>query len=272
MASVNTSGTIPPSSTSATSSGGPWPHGLSQGGLHDVAGGSFGDGFLGGFFGSVGSSLMSSPGFGNTFDTRSSRLFAAVVIGGTASELGGGKFGNGALSAAFVAMFNHQNQKNRNALGRSKNKSNQRKVGEIHITGHKVGKIGPMHTAIEYTDSTGTRWISAGPEDEKLVAGVGTLTNSVRETDAPSENIVLGVVKPPNNMTNDQYFKELVKATGNYGNNVDYDVFPGIMKSYNSNSFIGGIIEFTGGTSSIDISNFIGGNNPVPASYFTPKP
>ncbi len=64
-------------------------HGLSQGGLHEVAGGGFGDGFLGGFFGSVGSSLMSSPGFGNTFDTRSSRLFAAVVIGGTASELGG---------------------------------------------------------------------------------------------------------------------------------------------------------------------------------------
>ena len=71
-----------------------------------MAGGDFGDGFLG----SVGSSLMSSPGFGNTFNTRHSRLFASVVVGGTASELGGGKFGNGALSAAFVEMFNHQSQ------------------------------------------------------------------------------------------------------------------------------------------------------------------
>ena len=88
-------------------------HGLSQGGLHDIAGGSYEDGFLGGFFGSVGSSITNSPGFGNTFNTRSSRLFAAVAIGGTASELGGGKFGNGALSAAFVEMFNHETNENR---------------------------------------------------------------------------------------------------------------------------------------------------------------
>ena len=88
-------------------------HGLSQGGLHDIAGGSYEDGFLGGFFGSVGSSITNSPGFGNTFDTRSSRLFAAVVIGGTASDLGGGKFGNGALSAAFVEMFGNFSLPNR---------------------------------------------------------------------------------------------------------------------------------------------------------------
>ena len=112
--------------------------------------------------------------------------------------------------------------------------------------------------------------LSAGPEDGKLVAGVGTPKNGVRATDAPSKNKVLGKIKPPSNMTNDQYFKELVIATGNYGNNIDYDLFPGIMNSYNSNGFIRGIIEFTGGTPSADLNNFVGGNDPVPTSCFTP--
>jgi hypothetical protein len=34
-------------------------------------------------------------------------MTAAAVVGGTASALGGGKFANGAWSAAFVSRFNH---------------------------------------------------------------------------------------------------------------------------------------------------------------------
>ncbi|MCH9814194.1 MAG: hypothetical protein K0U47_09675 [Epsilonproteobacteria bacterium] len=36
------------------------------------------------------------------------RTTIAGVVGGTASELGGGKFANGAVSGAFTHMFNHE--------------------------------------------------------------------------------------------------------------------------------------------------------------------
>ena len=35
-----------------------------------------------------------------------SGLGIAAIVGGTASKIGGGKFSNGAISAAFVHMFN----------------------------------------------------------------------------------------------------------------------------------------------------------------------
>jgi hypothetical protein len=39
------------------------------------------------------------------------RTFAAAVAGGTASVLGGGKFANGAVSAAFSHLFNNETEK-----------------------------------------------------------------------------------------------------------------------------------------------------------------
>ena len=53
-----------------------------------------------------------------------------------------------------------------------------------------------------------------------------------------------------------------------YQNNVDYDLFPGIMDSYNSNSYVSGLIKATGGTPSIDMSQFYGGGKPLPAKHF----
>ncbi len=50
---------------------------------------------------------METAKFGAVFDSNVSRIFAASVVGGTASQLGGGKFANGALSAAFVSMFSN---------------------------------------------------------------------------------------------------------------------------------------------------------------------
>jgi hypothetical protein len=47
-------------------------------------------------------------------------MAASAIIGGTASELGGGKFGNGAVSAAFVMLYNdlsHPTQASSNGKG-----------------------------------------------------------------------------------------------------------------------------------------------------------
>ena len=87
-------------------------HGLVGGTGSRIAGGSFRQGFL-----SAGFTQFAAPGIdgilpGNTdFTTAASRTAAAAVVGGTASELGGGKFANGAVTGAFSRLFNDELQR-----------------------------------------------------------------------------------------------------------------------------------------------------------------
>jgi RHS repeat-associated protein len=74
--------------------------GLVGGAGSALAGGRFKDGFLGAFSSSLAGSsikLSSRPWV---------RGLQMTVVGGTASLVGGRKFGNGALTAAFTALFN----------------------------------------------------------------------------------------------------------------------------------------------------------------------
>ncbi|WP_276611279.1 RHS repeat-associated core domain-containing protein [Thioalkalivibrio sp. XN8] len=85
-------------------------HGITQGAISAAGGGRFGDGALGAFAGSYFSFIpeaVAGPyGSGGEW-AKIGRMTAAAVVGGTASALGGGKFANGAWSAAFVSRFNH---------------------------------------------------------------------------------------------------------------------------------------------------------------------
>jgi len=79
-------------------------HGLSRGIISVARGGTFKSGFASGFtssFLSPGNTLGGNNGGGFTL-----RTSIASIVGGTASKLGGGKFSNGAVSGAFVHMFN----------------------------------------------------------------------------------------------------------------------------------------------------------------------
>lgn len=78
-------------------------HGVTQGAVMEIGGGDFGEGFLGAFAGSVG-----GPAVG-AIESSVVQTIVAAVIGGTAAELGGGSFANGAASAAFVHVFNELN-------------------------------------------------------------------------------------------------------------------------------------------------------------------
>jgi hypothetical protein len=121
---------------------------------------------------------------------------------------------------------------------------------------------------------------------DRLVVGVGNLANGVRPTDAPSRNIALGRVIPPAGLSADEYFNRLKAAVAYYQSIaagtqpmtgqgadsappvVDYDLIPGIGNGYNSNSFLHGLLDATGGTTTIDMNDFIGGEKPLPAFYF----
>lgn len=72
------------------------------GGAREVAlGGKFEHGFP-----AAGVAKLTSPLIdhipGDTFEARAVRVFAAATVGGTASSVGGGKFANGAATAAFM--------------------------------------------------------------------------------------------------------------------------------------------------------------------------
>ncbi len=79
-------------------------HGVAGGGIELIEGGKFGHGFVASAFmetfsPSIGDIDPSSPGINGY------RTLAAVVIGGTASRLGGGSFSNGAITNSFSQMY-----------------------------------------------------------------------------------------------------------------------------------------------------------------------
>jgi RHS repeat-associated protein len=85
-------------------------HGISQGTISAAAGGDFKSGFLGAFIGhAAGAGAISKiqGGGAKIF----ARTMIAAVAGGVAAKLGGGKFANGAVSAAFSHLFNSESEK-----------------------------------------------------------------------------------------------------------------------------------------------------------------
>ena len=87
------------------------------GALSAAGGGKFQEGFLGAFAGGyLGDKLGTyggATGTGGASDLIK-RAIRDAVIGGTASQLGGGKFKNGAVTAAFARLFNDEVHKERN--------------------------------------------------------------------------------------------------------------------------------------------------------------
>ena len=77
-------------------------HTFSEGWLEGIQGGNMFHGFMMGATSCSGGTAINSAKFlGNT-----GMIAANAVLGGTVSEIGGGKFANGAITAAFSMMFN----------------------------------------------------------------------------------------------------------------------------------------------------------------------
>jgi len=76
-------------------------HGLSSGGFAELSGGDFGSGFLSGFVGSLGNGYIEAH-----MDIGPGAFVASAIVGGTASELGGGKFANGAITSVMIFAVN----------------------------------------------------------------------------------------------------------------------------------------------------------------------
>jgi|GEM_PF-722876 len=82
-------------------------HGVAQGALSAATGGDFKDGFISGFAGAISGSIVGQIDIDGTPGI-AIRTVIAAAIGGTAAELTGGSFVNGAITAAFVHLFNSE--------------------------------------------------------------------------------------------------------------------------------------------------------------------
>jgi len=76
-------------------------HGVTSGGFSELAGGDFGSGFVSGFVGSLGARGIASQ----TGLNRTQGAILSALVGGTAADLGGGSFANGAATAAVLYLL-----------------------------------------------------------------------------------------------------------------------------------------------------------------------
>ena len=85
-------------------------HGIVGGAANAAMGGKFQDGFISGAVSAAASDLGAFDCIqGKDFLAVAGRTAMAGIVGGTASALGGGKFANGAFTAAFQHLLNHEN-------------------------------------------------------------------------------------------------------------------------------------------------------------------
>jgi len=77
-----------------------YAHGITQGALTAAQGGKFQHGFFAAAFSAGAETYTGEIKF------KAGKVLASSVVGGTASVLGGGKFANGAITGAYVMLFN----------------------------------------------------------------------------------------------------------------------------------------------------------------------
>jgi RHS repeat-associated protein len=84
-------------------------HALLGGAVSEIQGGDFESGALvGAINGGFGPAIDKIGGGAMDFEHVAERVAVAAVLGGTAAELGGGKFANGAVTAAFLRLYNEE--------------------------------------------------------------------------------------------------------------------------------------------------------------------
>ena len=142
-------------------------------------------------------------------------------------------------------------------------KAKYRRGPSLYVTAHRVQGTA-RHLAIEYVPEAGdTKTLSAGLDAGLLVS----------EPDHPSDNAsgnnyTVPVIVPPKGITVEAYFDLLQAADKNYCDCIDYNLFPALGDSYNSNSYVRGILEATGGSTTVDFYDYYGGTKPLPERYF----
>jgi len=156
-------------------------HGLTRAAISKAQGGRWSAGFWSGFAGSA------LGGLSNYAKSFGGKMAISAIVGGTASRLGGGKFANGAVSAAFVHMYNamghsgqSKNQIKKYTLGIHSNVTSQADFTAGHswisLTNNDTGEI---HTYGLWADEAGFASNGSGSVmlDMELIRGYSFESN-----------------------------------------------------------------------------------------------
>ena len=87
---------------------------------------------------------------------------------------------------------------------------------------------------------------------------------------APTDVEAVCQIAPPQGMTATAYFDVIVAADNSYCDCIDYELFPGLGDSYNSNSYVIGILSSTGGTARLNFTELYGGTRSVSTEELRP--
>jgi hypothetical protein len=140
-----------------------------------------------------------------------------------------------------------------------------RRANTVYVTGRRiVGWLPFMHTALEYNRST----VSAYDSDSRTL-GNGVLVSEKNWVgDLPHLMMTLGTAARTST-TPSAYWSVILAADTRYRDNLPYSPTPRAGQGrYNSNGYVHGILRATGGSASVDMNRFTGGNVPVPSSAF----
>ncbi|WP_317163308.1 RHS repeat-associated core domain-containing protein [Labilibaculum euxinus] len=113
-------------------------HGLAQGGLSAMQGGSFKNGFASGAIGSLGGSVFQATAGAKFANSIGGTVGFSALSGGVGAELSGGNFWRGAGTGATIGLLNHyahkiENDINEKKLSNSAKKNNNRKDKEVYF-------------------------------------------------------------------------------------------------------------------------------------------
>lgn len=133
----------------------------------------------------------------------------------------------------------------------------------VLLKGRRVLGQGPFHTTLEFRYST----ISAYDTNPHPLFD-GLLFSEVDwPSDHPSRTLRLGYVDGQGSAA--AYWQGLRSADSRYDDDLRYDLFPSLGEGgYNSNSYVSGLIQATGGLSTVQMTTFVGGERPVPPGEF----
>ena len=101
-------------------------HGVSQGGISELAGGEFITGFASGALSAAATHM--GPDFGEGFQV--GELMMAAAVGGTVSEITGGDFANGAITGSYGYLFNQVLSEGRE---QTRSRSSNRRYGPDRV-------------------------------------------------------------------------------------------------------------------------------------------
>ena len=124
--------------------------------------------------------------------------------------------------------------------------------------------VASRHNVTLLTDEAGRSYyvLGAGPENGMLVSA------GMRETDLHTyPNSLAQGVKTPDGMTNDEFIGEIIENSRSFRNGShNYDLFPEITpgEGYNSNSYVSGLLQTSGGSAEKPSGVVPGWRTPAP--------